>query len=319
MRGRHALHATSYHNSLSLLWYLTKPPNHQHHQQQRSTGTKRITFAEKNSIAMALLNYVGNHDWRIIRLREQLDQKLGWNIELIEPESMNQLKKLASQHLMTPTEPIRPLQPTEPPRPLQPTRPTTPNLPIMSLSEPNFNDHYLRNHNAKIVRRMTRGEREGNQTTVTRLLSNQVSVWTTLRPTWLTGANMLMLTGMCSDEQGRLMRGLMLLEERPEDCLRVGGPDCRMDTESPTIHTLWHRMTNCLRYMHHRAEIEDILGDIEVEGNGIDDNDDNDDDDNLTNFQRTQARITKGLSDVRKAQTILRAVTNLAFNKINDQ
>lgn len=99
-------------------------------------------------------------------------------------------------------------------------------------------------------------EKFNNNTSVTKKLSQNINCWKNWPPSWIDGRRMLMLSGMVTDNEGRLIKGTVEIGQVPigcqERCRRIvnHGNDTKWDSE-----TVLHRAVCCIRYKNERQLI----------------------------------------------------------------
>lgn len=228
---RHANHAISFFNTLTLLWKMA---------QDSTIVNRNLLLATNNALLLAIRNEVGNHDWRIIRIRELLAEG-NWNIITAEPSTVKQLKRTLKEQLKT-----------------QQGDETQPRTTITSLI-PNLDDYIINNHNRKLYRRLTKQAMNQQHTYMTQFINPDTDKWKEYSPTWLTPHNALMLSGLNS-VHGQLDHGNLKPGTRPDDCNTNN--DCRINKGNNELekHATIHRATNCLRFMDVRTKLMDLIG-----------------------------------------------------------
>lgn len=267
MQMRNATYPISYFNTLTLLWHMSN---------DHSITDRSIVFSNQNSLLMALKNETGNHDWRVIKLRERLATNK-WTICEIDKEELDRTKVRIIWQTNCQEQPAQ----SE-----------------LQTTEPDLRDLQHRNKERKIIRQLTLECTKMDHTTITKTICPNIRVWKRLSPKWVSSKTILMLTGT-SSIKGKLQNGKMNGGEIPEDC-RAGG-ECRYtpNDNQPTTHVTLHRATNCVRYACIRTQLCELLNL----------------DTNQTNPELIIKEIQSQMTLCNKAQSILRLLTEAALTE----
>lgn len=246
-----------------------------HMTNDKSITDKIIVLSKQNSILMALKNEIGNHDWRTIQLRERLCRNKWTICEASQEEVYRAKQELKMLH----------------------NEQGQVSLSIIHTNEPSLIDYYQRNKGRKLVRHIERECEKTENTSITEIVCPKTKVWKDISPKWISSKTALMLSGL-SSMNGRLINGKLKQPEQPDDC-KVGG-ECRYSPHDQTAsHITLHRAINCVRFASIRSHLYDIL---EVESGNQEP-------------RETMKVINELMKDRRKAQEILRTLTEAAFPK----
>lgn len=243
--GRHSGYSINYFNTISMLWNLIEQQ-----QQQRDQSiiqhTKLILFNERNPLLMAMMNQ-GNHDWRIIMLKEKLI-KQGFKFFIVKSnrfmericdrvmkcilyDDQNQAQQLGHKTCHYVNYNFRDCK---------------------LLEWPPVDDYVCRYLINKAYRITLEKDLQLNHTTVTQAIDSNSDHWSNLNPTGISSAVMLALTGLIHDSSKQLTSGKRESGSNPDGCNHEIG--CRINQCCP--HVAIHRMLECSRYKEDRLNVE---------------------------------------------------------------
>lgn len=312
--GRHTDYPISYFNSFALLLKSVRDKN---------ITSRHIVMSETSSILMAIENF-SNHDWRVIRLREELYEN-GWTIHRVPSSPYKRLasqirdiyKNLALRHDTSSVENFElwtMLMEEQVNNNTDRRREEEEEAPLMvieNLNTPYLVDYKDRNRLNTSYRGEDAARRQDSHTKLTRILCNKPETWQAITPNWLDGTKILMLSGIVMTDGGHLAKGEL---DNPIECEHCTSPTSRlrqttnnklgwhnMSDQQARQHITLHRAIECQRFNEARERLEKEL---ERELNNHE----------LDRISRTNG-IELGLKDKRTGQKILRYLAKCAMNK----
>lgn len=250
---------------------------------------KRLALQHKSSILAALCNSK-NNDPRIIYLREKIHDNRWSILQMDYNKTKYNLKKdRTNAELRINTEG---------------------NLSVGYVQTP-FEDYEIKIKENKITRQLTKLYNESCQTTITRTLCEDETIWQGLNPGWVNSIKTLMLTGLVHDRDNTLrfgrrhdrrMKPIGCISSlcKPGTSLTSGIIKHDLTQLDNTSEAVLHRAFNCPMYGHMQIEILDVINKANNK--------------QTTNNYISQKDIENTLKHRRFGQTLLRLLAETAFS-----